>query len=252
MSPSSRVNRVRVWWWRWWRRGRGGPGRKASRQLISAPLSSLKGSGLLCRGACGSPRAAFGFHVAAVSSPVPAKCHRCRDSAASRPVPRHGSATEAALEGAGLVGAVGKAKKLLFLAQACLVWKRSSLQGICIENSHWGKFFKVVCELDLACCPLPGHPICLLGRRWEEAGAILGVVPDIPGSVGRGYTVKTHLWLWQDLQGTFIPVPRSERVCKVRARSVVMQVRHHCPLPHPGMTGPGIKHCQVTLGGLWQ
>lgn len=79
--------------------GEGGPGRKASRQLISAPLSSLKGSGLLCRGALGSPRAAFGFHVDAVSLGAPAKWRRCRDSATSCSAPRHGTAAQTAPEG---------------------------------------------------------------------------------------------------------------------------------------------------------
>lgn len=60
----------------------GGLGRKASRQLISAPLSSLKGSGLLYGGALGFLRFAFGLHVDAVSFGVPAEwcwCHELCD-----------------------------------------------------------------------------------------------------------------------------------------------------------------------------
>lgn len=72
--------------------GEGGLGRKASRQLISAPLSSLKGSGLLCRGALGSPRAALGSHGDSVSSGCPAKWHWCHDSATSCSAQRHGMA----------------------------------------------------------------------------------------------------------------------------------------------------------------
>lgn len=79
--------------------GEGGLGRKASRQLISAPLSSLKGSGLLCRGALGSPRATFGFHVDAASLGAPAKWRWCRDSATSCSVPRHDTASEPAPKG---------------------------------------------------------------------------------------------------------------------------------------------------------
>lgn len=79
--------------------GEGGLGRKASRQLISAPLSFLKGSGLLCGGALGSLRAAFGFHVDAVSLGVPAKWCRCRGSATSCAALRHGMATKPAPEG---------------------------------------------------------------------------------------------------------------------------------------------------------
>lgn len=79
--------------------GEGGLGRKASRQLISAPLSSLKGSGLLCRGALGSPRAALGCHGDAVSSGGPAKWHWCHDSATSYTAPRHSMATKPAPNG---------------------------------------------------------------------------------------------------------------------------------------------------------
>lgn len=74
--------------------GEGGLGRKASRQLISAPLPSLKGSGLLCRGALDSPRAALGCHGDAVSSGHPAKWHWCHDSAASCSALSHSTATE--------------------------------------------------------------------------------------------------------------------------------------------------------------
>lgn len=59
--------------------GEGGLGRKASRQLISAPLSSLKGSGLLCRGALDSLRAALGCPRDTVSPGHPAKWHWCLD-----------------------------------------------------------------------------------------------------------------------------------------------------------------------------
>lgn len=74
--------------------GEGGLGRKASRQLISAPLSSLKGSGLLCRGALHPQRAALGCHGDTVSSGHPAKWHWCHGSAASCSAPYHSVATE--------------------------------------------------------------------------------------------------------------------------------------------------------------
>lgn len=51
----------------------------------------------------------------------------------------------------------------------------------------------MVCELGPGCRPLAGHPIHLPGKHWQGARAMLGAVPEMPGSDGRGYTVETHL-----------------------------------------------------------
>lgn len=48
----------------------------------------------------------------------------------------------------------------------------------------------MVCELDLGCRPLAGHPVHLLGKHWEGVRVMLGAVPATPGSDRRGYKVK--------------------------------------------------------------
>lgn len=168
--------------------GEGGLRRKASRQLISAPLSSLKGSGPLCGGAFGSLRAAFGFHVDVVSLGVPAKWLWCRGSATSCSALRHGMATKPAPEG----------------SQAG--WKERGRPKSCSpgpRHGHWAG--KVAWKAPLRKALIEasslkwrvswtraGHPIYLLGNQCEGVRAMPGAVPEMPGSDGRAYKLKTH------------------------------------------------------------
>lgn len=38
----------------------------------------------------------------------------------------------------------------------------------------------MVCELDVDCVQLAGHPVHLLGQHWEGVRAMVGAVPEMP------------------------------------------------------------------------